>query len=58
MRTSGFAYDIELLVALNRRGCTIAQMPVTVVYVRDKNTKKNWNEKIYGVRLKIHGLYL
>lgn len=40
VRTSGFAYDIELLVALNRRGCTIAQMPVTVVYVRDKNTKR------------------
>lgn len=40
IRTSGFAYDIELLVALHRRGCTIAQMPVRVVYVRDGASKR------------------
>lgn len=40
IRTSGFAYDIELLVALHRRGCTIAQMPVRVVYVRDGESKR------------------
>lgn len=38
--TSGFAYDVELLVALNRRGCTIKQMPVHVVYVRKKDSKR------------------
>ena len=40
IRTSGFAYDIELLVAIHRRGFSIAQMPVNVVYVRDSNTKR------------------
>lgn len=40
IRTSGFAYDIELLVALHRRGCTIVQMPVRVVYVRDGASKR------------------
>lgn len=40
IRTSGFAYDVELLVALNRRGCTIKQMPVSVVYVRKKDSKR------------------
>ena len=40
IRTSGFAYDIELLVALHRRGCMIAQMPVRVVYVRDGASKR------------------
>ena len=40
IRTSGFAYDIELLVAVHRRGYSIAQMPVEVVYVRDSNTKR------------------
>lgn len=40
IRTSGFAYDIELLVALNRRGCRIAEMPVEVVFVRDKNSNR------------------
>lgn len=40
IRTSGFAYDIEILVALHRRGCKIAQMPVKVVYVRDKSEKR------------------
>ncbi len=40
IRTSGFAYDVELLVALNRRGCTIKQMPVHVVYVRKKDSKR------------------
>ncbi len=37
IRTSGFAYDIELLVAVHRRGYKIAQMPVEVVFVREKN---------------------
>jgi len=40
IRTSGFAYDIELLVALHRRGCTIKQMPVHVVYVRERESKR------------------
>lgn len=40
IRTSGFAYDVELLVALNRRGCTIKQMPVHVVYIRKKDAKR------------------
>ncbi|MGN0318095.1 MAG: glycosyltransferase family 2 protein [Lachnospira sp.] len=40
IRTSGFAYDIELLVAVHRRGFKIAQMPVEVVYVRDSGTQR------------------
>jgi len=40
IRTSGFAYDIELLVAIHRRGFSIGQMPVEVVYVRDAGTKR------------------
>ena len=40
VRTSGFAYDIELLVAIHRRGFTIAQMPVEVVYVRDSGSRR------------------
>ena len=40
VRTSGFAYDIELLVAIQRRGYSIAQMPVKVVYVREAGTKR------------------
>ena len=40
IRTSGFAYDIELLVAIHRRGFSIAQMPVDVVYVRDSGVKR------------------
>lgn len=40
VRTSGFAYDIELLVAIHRRGYSIAQMPVKVVYVRDSGNKR------------------
>lgn len=35
IRTSGYAYDIELLVAVHRRGYSIAQMPVELVFVRD-----------------------
>ena len=35
IRTSGFAYDIELLTACSRRGATIESLPVQVVYVRD-----------------------
>lgn len=40
IRTSGFAYDIELLVAIHRRGFRIEQMPVKVVYVRDRNARR------------------
>lgn len=40
IRTSGFAYDIELLVAVHRRGFSIAQMPVEVVFVRDAGTRR------------------
>jgi len=40
IRTAGFAYDIELLVAVHRRGAKIAQMPVEVVFVREKNANR------------------
>ena len=40
IRTSGFAYDIELLVAVHRRGFKIAQMPVEVVFVREQGSKR------------------
>ena len=40
IRTSGFAYDIELLVAIHRRGFSIAQLPVVVVYVRVSGVKR------------------
>lgn len=40
VRTSGFAYDIELLAALNRRGYRIEEMPVQLQYVREKNSKR------------------
>lgn len=40
VRTSGFAYDIELLVALHRRGHAIAQMPVEVIHVREKTEQR------------------
>ena len=40
IRTSGFAYDIELLVAVHRRGFSIAQMPVEVVYVRESGANR------------------
>lgn len=40
IRTSGFAYDIELLVAVHRRGFKIAEMPVEVVFVRDKGANR------------------
>lgn len=40
IRTQGFAYDIELLVAVNRRGFKIGQMPVKVEHVRDRETKR------------------
>jgi hypothetical protein len=40
IRTSGFAYDIELLEAVHRRGGTIEQMPVNVVYIRNEVTRR------------------
>lgn len=40
IRTSGYAYDIELLVAINRRGYSIASMPVKVVYVRERGSRR------------------
>lgn len=40
IRTSGFAYDIELLVALNRRGYKIEEMPVKLTYVRESDSKR------------------
>ncbi len=39
IRTSGFAYDIELLVAVNRRGAKITQMPVDVEYKKERASK-------------------
>lgn len=40
IKTSGFAYDIEVLVAVHRRGFTIAQMPVKVVHVREAGANR------------------
>lgn len=40
IRTAGFAYDIEILVAAHRRGYSIGQMPVKVVYVREKGSRR------------------
>lgn len=40
IRTQGFAYDIELLVAVHRRGAKIGQMPVRVDYVREVGTNR------------------
>lgn len=39
IRTTRFAYDIELLVAVHRRGAQITQMPVNVVYKKDRVSK-------------------
>jgi glycosyltransferase involved in cell wall biosynthesis len=40
VRTQGYAYDIELLVALHRRGGKIGEMPVEVCFVRPKDSKR------------------
>lgn len=40
IRTSGFAYDIEILVAASRRGYVIHEMPVKVVYIRERNDRR------------------
>ncbi len=40
LKTSGFAYDIEILAAANKRGYKIAEMPVRVVYVREKGSRR------------------
>jgi glycosyltransferase involved in cell wall biosynthesis len=40
IRTSGFAYDIELLVALHRNKKKIQEMPVEVVYVRERSERR------------------
>lgn len=40
IRTAGFAYDIEILAAAHRRGYTIGQMPVKVIYVREKGSRR------------------
>ena len=40
IRTAGFAYDIEILVAVQRRGYSIEQMPVKVTYVREKGSNR------------------
>lgn len=40
VRTSGFAYDIEMLVAISRRGGQIEEVPVKVVYVRERNARR------------------
>lgn len=45
IRTSGYAYDVELLVAMHRRGYSIAQMPVKVVYIRESGVKRiGWKD--------------
>jgi len=40
IRTAGFAYDIEILAAIHRRGYSIGQMPVKVVYIREKGSRR------------------
>lgn len=40
IKTSGFAYDIEILAAINRRGYKIGEMPVKVVYVRERGNRR------------------
>lgn len=40
IRTSGYAYDIEILVAISRRGYEIKEMPVEVVYVRERGARR------------------
>jgi len=40
IRTAGFAYDIEILAVAHRRGYSIGQMPVKVVYVREKGSRR------------------
>lgn len=40
IKTSGFAYDIEILAAINRRGGQIGEMPVKVVYVRERGNRR------------------
>jgi glycosyltransferase involved in cell wall biosynthesis len=40
IRTSGFAYDIEILVAVSRRGYDIMEMPVQVVYSRERGSRR------------------
>lgn len=40
VRTSGFAYDIEMLVAVSRRGRRIEEVPVKVVYVRERKARR------------------
>lgn len=40
VRTSGFAYDIEMLVAVSRRGGRIEEVPVKVVYVRERTARR------------------
>ena len=36
IKTQGFAYDIEILVALNCRGCRIMEMPVELIFRRGR----------------------
>lgn len=40
IRTSGFAYDIEILVAIRCRGGKIEEMPVRVVYKRERTARR------------------
>ncbi len=49
VRTSGYAYDIELLVALHRRGNKIAQMPVELVHVRDSGENRIGMKDVFKV---------
>jgi glycosyltransferase involved in cell wall biosynthesis len=49
IRTAGYAYDIELLVALNRRGCRIEQMPVELAYVRESGSRRIGMKDVWNV---------
>jgi len=40
VRTFGFAYDIEILAVAHRRGYSIGQMPVKVVHIREKGSRR------------------
>lgn len=40
VRTAGYAYDIEILAAAHKRGFSIGQMPVEVIFARERGSKR------------------
>lgn len=58
IRTKGYAFDIEILAALNARGCRIKEMPVELVFTRGKGMGRIHMSDIFKMAadtLKIHG---